>query len=160
MILKGWTYKLTLESEEPIFDPSWRQITAALGGIDAAATHAFAVLEFCDGDYMQAYACAEEYAVEMKSTDTQTGTETQCSAGIPPILAETVNIGTSVKHITVLQGEVLTRQQVLALFRAFHQRQPMPPEFTWRNTLAQLQKLSTNMAEEKSGRTRRNTARH
>lgn len=146
---KKWTFQLKVEHEDPVADPSWRQITAAIGGIDAAASDAYAVLDHRNGDFIQVYSCADEYAVELSRTDAQTVVKTLCVAGIPPVLTDTVNIGVLRKHVTVLKGEVLTKDQALTLFRAFHTNRPMPPAFVWRDVWPEIQKLKNNRPEMK-----------
>jgi hypothetical protein len=151
MLINGWTHQLKLETKEPISDPSWDQIAAALRRIDAARADAFVALERDTGEYIQAFACAGEYMVELSASGGQTGAKSRRIAGVSPVLPETTDIGTLVKHVSVLRGEVLTRQDALALFRAFHAGESMPPEFSWRETGPQLDKLIKNTPKEGGG---------
>ena len=145
VVTKNMIIRLNVDGKPPIYNTSWYQVAYAISRLRPLTSSAFAILERSDGDFLQAYGCGAEYAVEWHRSERSTGRESLCVAGVVPIGADTIFIGTLRRHIAVLKGEVLVRRQVYELFRAFFDRKSMPEGYVWRDFWPQVEKLKKNV---------------
>lgn len=118
-------FRLDQEHGGSIYEASWSDVESALNSIHPEF-NSFSVLEGENG-YVQTAGEADRLTVEYR--DVQTGSFTHYRIGKKPLSDNMSPVRYSGGFIRVREGEVLTLQDCIAIFRSYFERGEIPSEY-------------------------------